>query len=62
MLQKVNLSLLMLHKYIFSFYGWHGIKKTDLATLTKAEWEQFCMVMCINYHQAVALNLQAKSQ
>ena len=36
-----------------------SIGKTDLAKLTKQEWERFCSVMCVNYHQAMALSLRS---
>jgi len=37
-----------------------SIGKTDLAKLTKDEWQTFCSVMCVNYHQAIALNPQSE--
>jgi len=37
-----------------------SIGKTDLAKLTKDEWQRFCSVMCVNYHQAIALNPQSE--
>lgn len=30
-----------------------SIGKTDLATLTKSEWQEFCSIMCLNYHLAL---------
>jgi hypothetical protein len=36
-----------------------SIGKTDLSKLTNDEWERFCSVMCVNYHQAHSLSIQA---